>query len=153
MHPLELKVPPVVVVAISAFAMKGITWLIPSATFEMPGSRIISIGLALLGMAIAAAGVIAFRVSKTTVDPRTPDAASTLVVEGVYRISRNPMYLGFLFVLTGWAVELSNAASAMLLPAFVAYITAFQIKPEERILLSKFGPRFAEYMVSIRRWV
>ena len=153
MQALELKVPPVVVVAVSASAMLGLSWLIPSATFVLPGSRIASLGLALLGMTIAMAGVMAFRASKTTVDPRTPDAASTVVVGGIYRLSRNPMYLGFLFVLAGWTVYLSNATAAMLLPAFVAYINEFQIKPEERILLSKFGPRFAEYMASVRRWV
>ncbi len=63
------------------------------------------------------------------------------------------MYLGFLSILAGWAVYLSNATAALLLPAFVGYINAFQIKPEERILLAKFGPRFAEYMASVRRWV
>lgn len=153
MPPLELKIPPVVVVAVSASAMLGLSWLFPSATFELPGRRIASLGLALLGIATAMAGVIAFRARKTTVDPRTPDAASTVVVGGIYRLSRNPMYLGFLLVLAGWAVYLSNATAALLLPVFVAYMNAFQIKAEERVLLSKFGPRFAEYMVSVRRWV
>lgn len=153
MKVLELKVPPVVVVAIFASGMLALSRLMPSATFELPGSFIVSLGLALLGTAIVMAGVLAFRASKTTVDPRTPDAASTVVVGGIYRFSRNPMYLGFLFMLAAWAIYLSNAAAAMLLPAFVAYLTAFQIKPEERILLSKFGPRFAEYMNSVRRWV
>ncbi len=153
MQSLELKVPPLVVVAVAAFAMVGLTWLIPSATFVLPGSRIASLALALLGIAVVLAGVFAFRASKTTVDPRTPDAASTVVVGGIYRLSRNPMYLGFLIVLTGLAVYLSNATAAMLLPAFVAYINTFQIKPEERILLSKFGLHFAEYTESVRRWV
>lgn len=153
MQALELKVPPVIVVVVFAAAMLGLSWLIPWATIELPGSRIASFGLALLGMATAMIGVIAFRTNKTTVDPRTPDAASTVVVGSIYRLSRNPMYLGFLFMLAGWAVYLSNATAALLLPAFVAYINAFQIKPEERILLSKFGSRFAEYMASVGRWV
>ena len=153
MQALELKIPPVVVVVVFAATMLGLSWLMPLATFELPGSRIASLGLALLGMATSMAGVLAFRASKTTVDPRTPEAASTVVVGGIYRLSRNPMYLGFLSMLAGWAVYLSNAAAAALLPAFVAYINAFQIKPEERILLSKFGPCFAEYMASVRRWM
>lgn len=153
MQSLELKVPPLIVVALTALAMWGLSRLFPSATFELPGSGIASLAMALLGAAIALAGVIAFRNSRTTVDPRTPDAASTVVIGGIYRISRNPMYLGFLFVLTGWGVYLSNATAALLLPAFVAYLNAFQIKPEERILLAKFGPRFAEFMESVRRWV
>lgn len=153
MHALELKIPPVVVVIVFAAAMLGISWLMPTATFDLFGSRMAALGLALSGIATAMAGILAFRASKTTVDPRTPDAASTVVVGGIYRLSRNPMYLGFLAILAGWAVYLSNAIAALLLPVFVAYINAFQIKPEERILLTKFGPRFAEYMGSVRRWV
>lgn len=153
MLPLELRVPPVVVVAVSASAMLGISWLAPSATFELPGGRIAASGLALAGILITVAAVTAFRTARTTVDPRTPNATSTIVVGGIYRWSRNPMYLGFLLVLTGWAVYLSNAMAAMLLPAFIAYITTFQIKPEERILRNRFGPRFTEYMASVPRWV
>ena len=82
------------------------------------------------------------------------NALSALVVSsGVYRVSRNPMYLGFLLALAGWAVYLSNAGAALLLPAFVAYMTRFQIKPEERALLVKFGPEFAQYMSRVRRWL
>jgi protein-S-isoprenylcysteine O-methyltransferase Ste14 len=72
---------------------------------------------------------------------------------GVYRISRNPMYLGFLLALAGWAVYLSNAGAAVLVPAFVAYMTQFQIKPEERALLAKFDSEFAQYTSRVRRWL
>ena len=153
MQALELKVPPVVVVAVFASAMLGLSWFMPSANFELPNSRIASLALALLGLATVMAGVLTFRASKTTVDPRTPELASTIVIEGIYRLSRNPMYLGFLLILSAWALYLSNVTAAMLLPAFVAYINAFQIMPEERILPSKFGSRFAEYMASTRRWI
>jgi protein-S-isoprenylcysteine O-methyltransferase Ste14 len=63
------------------------------------------------------------------------------------------MYLGFLLALVGWAIYLSNALAALLLPAFVAYMNRFQIKPEERVLLAKFGSQFSRYMASVRRWV
>jgi protein-S-isoprenylcysteine O-methyltransferase Ste14 len=63
------------------------------------------------------------------------------------------MYLGFLLALAGWAVYLSNGGAALLLPAFVAYMTHYQIKPEERALLAKFGLGFAQYMSRVRRWV
>jgi protein-S-isoprenylcysteine O-methyltransferase Ste14 len=82
-----------------------------------------------------------------------PGAAGTVVSHGVYRFTRNPMYLGFLVALAGWAAHLSNAAAALLLPAFVFYMTQFQIKPEERALAAKFGPRFTQYMSRVRRWV
>jgi protein-S-isoprenylcysteine O-methyltransferase Ste14 len=125
----------------------------PSANFVVPGSRTAALGLALLGAGSALAGVIAFRASKTTVNPLIPGASSTLVSAGIYRLSRNPMYLGFLLILAAWTVYLSNAVAVLLLPAFVAYMNQFQIKPEERALLAKFGPRFSQYMAAVRRWV
>jgi protein-S-isoprenylcysteine O-methyltransferase Ste14 len=63
------------------------------------------------------------------------------------------MYLGLTLALAGWAVYLSNAGAAFLVPVFVAYMTRYQIKPEERALLAKFGPEFAEYMSRVRRWL
>jgi len=102
---------------------------------------------------MAMAGVLAFRARKTTVNPLNPDAASTLVVDGVYRFSRNPMYLGFLLMLAGLAVYLSSPTAAILVPAFCAYINAFQVRPEERALLARFGPSFVEYKASVRRWI
>ena len=153
MQALELKVPPVPLTAIFAAAMFGLSLLSPSANFVLPGSKFASLGLVLLGAVIALAGVWAFRASKTTVNPLTPSAAATIVSTGVYRFSRNPIYLGFLLVLAAWAAYLSNALAVMLLPTFVAYVNRFQIKPEERALLAKFGARFSEYMAAVRRWV
>ena len=102
---------------------------------------------------MAIAGVMAFRDKRTTVNPLTPSASSSVVSSSVYRVSRNPMYLGFLLALAGWAVYLSNAGAALLLPAFVAYLTQYQIKPEEHALLAKFGSEFAQYMSRVRRWL
>ena len=117
------------------------------------GSSAIALALVALGERMAFAGVVAFRSKRTTVNPLTPSASSSVVSSGVYRVSRNPMYLGFLLALAGWAVYLSNAGAALLLPAFVAYMTQYQIKPEERALLAKFGPEFAQYVSRVRRWV
>lgn len=150
---LELKVPPVPLTAIFAGAMYGLSLLSPLADFTLAGSDLAALVLLLLGAAIALAGVMVFRASKTTVNPLTPGASTTVVSTGVYRFSRNPMYLGFLLVLAAWAVYLSNALAVMLLPAFVVYVSQFQIKPEERALLARFGARFSEYMVTVRRWV
>jgi protein-S-isoprenylcysteine O-methyltransferase Ste14 len=153
MPSLELKVPPVPLAGVFAAAMLGLSSLTPAATFVLPGRMGISLGLVVLGFAIALAGVVAFRAHKTTVNPLTPGASSVVVSTGVYRFSRNPMYLGFLLALVGWAIYLSNALAALLLPAFVAYMNRFQIKPEERVLLAKFGSQFSRYMASVRRWV
>ncbi len=63
------------------------------------------------------------------------------------------MYLGLALALVGWAMYLANLAALLIVPAFVAYMTQFQIKPEERALLAKFGPDFATYMAAVRRWI
>ena len=150
---LELKIPPVLVWLVMAGAMLGVSYSAPGMSFMLPGSSAIALALVALGGALAAAGVMAFRRRGTTVNPLTPGASSSVVGSGVYRVSRNPMYLGFLLALAGWAVYLSNAGAAVLLPAFVAYMTRYQIKPEERALLAKFGSEFAAYMSRVRRWL
>ena len=150
---LELKIPPVPLAAVFAAAMFGVSSVTPAPTFIIPGRTGIAISLAILATVTALAGVIAFRASRTTVNPLDPGAASTVVSSGVYRFSRNPMYLGFLIALAAWAIYLSNALAALLLPAFVAYLNRFQIKPEERALLAKFGPAFSQYMAAVGRWI
>jgi protein-S-isoprenylcysteine O-methyltransferase Ste14 len=82
-----------------------------------------------------------------------PDASSAIVTGSVYRLSRNPMYLGFLLVLAAWAMFLSSLAAALVLPGFVGYMNRFQIVPEEQVLLKKFGPAYAQYMSRVRRWL
>lgn len=153
MPALELKIPPVPLAVVFAAAMFGLSWLTPSAHFVATGNQVVAPALAVLGAGVALAGVVRFRANKTTVNPLTPTASSMIVSDGVYRFSRNPMYLGFLLALTGWAVYLSNAFAALLLPAFVAYMNRFQIKPEEQALLAKFGPRYAQYLATVRRWL
>ncbi len=150
---LELKVPPLIVGFVFAGAMLGVARVAPGLAFTLPASLALALALVALGLAVAAAGVIAFRGQATTVNPLTPSASSSIVCAGVYRASRNPMYLGFLLVLAGWALHLSNAAAFPLLPAFVAYMTHYQIKPEERALHAKFGSEFAQYMARVRRWI
>ena len=150
---LELRIPPLLVWLVCAGVMLGAAYLAPGLSFRLPGSSVIALALAALGVAVAFAGVLAFRSRGTTVNPLTPTESSAVVSSGIYGISRNPMYLGFLLALAGWAVYLANAAAFLLLPVFVAYITRYQIKPEEGALLAKFGPEFAQYLSRVRRWL
>jgi protein-S-isoprenylcysteine O-methyltransferase Ste14 len=119
-----------------------------------PGLRIgCGIAFACLGQAISVSGMIAFKRAKTTINPLKPDAASSLVQTGVFRFTRNPMYLGLLLTLAGWAVYLGHTLPFLALPLFAWYITRFQIKPEERILTEVFGAQFTTYTLRVRRWV
>lgn len=153
MQALELKVPPLLLVGVVAGAMLGFSRLFPSAHVQVPGGSVAALAIAMIGVGVALAGVLCFRANKTTVNPLTPAASSMLVCSGIYRYSRNPMYLGFLLVLTGWAVHLSNGSSILMLLPFIFYMNRFQIQPEERALLAKFGPRYTEYMTTVRRWI
>lgn len=150
---LELKIPPLAVAAIIAGAMWGASSLLPALAMSIPAASIIAAVMTGVGACISAAGVVEFRRRRTTVNPTTPHATTTVVTTGVYRLTRNPMYLGFLIALAAWAVYLSNAAAALLLPAYVAYMNRFQIRPEERALVAGFGPGYAEYMARVRRWI
>lgn len=153
MSSLELRVPPVVQVAIFALVMWLLDWWFPAAALDLPANLGLAILLAVAGVAIALSGVWAFRQAKTTVDPRVPDQASSLVTCGIYRYSRNPMYVGFLLALLGWAVYLTNPFSLLMLPLFVLVMNRLQIIPEERFMLEKFGAEFDNYKASVRRWI
>ena len=150
---LDLKVPPLLVWLVFAGAMYGVAYVAPGISYTLPARFALALALVVLGGAVALAGVVAFCIKRTTVNPLTPGASSSVVSSGVYGVSRNPMYLGFFLVLAGWALYLSNAGAILLLPAFLAYLTQYQIKPEERALLAKFGSEFAQYMARVRRWV
>lgn len=152
MDRLELKLPPVLLVLLVAVVM----WWLSRVTITVDSGAWLKGALALLvavkGLWIAAAGVIAFRKADTTVNPMTPEASSRVVQHGIYRHTRNPMYLGFLFVLVAWAMWLA-APSALLGPVlYIAWMTRFQILPEERALAERFGDEFRDYCRRTRRW-
>ncbi len=150
---LELRVPPLLLAALTALAMAGLAFALPELRVALPARRWVAGLLLALGASTAFAGVLAFRRHRTTVNPLAPGTSSALVATGLYRLSRNPMYLGMLLVLAGWGAWLANGAAACLLPAFVAYMNRFQIAPEERALRAKFGDAFAAYAASTRRWL
>ena len=149
---LELKLPPVVLGAIAAALMWIASSASPAFDINFSASSVSSASLALAGALTCLAGVISFRRAKTTVNPMNPDAASSLVVSGIYRYTRNPMYAGFLMILLAWAAFLSNVVALIVLPAFVLYMNPFQILPEERALTALFADEYTEYLARVRRW-
>jgi protein-S-isoprenylcysteine O-methyltransferase Ste14 len=99
------------------------------------------------------AALVGFLRAKTTVNPIKPASTSSLVLTGPYRFSRNPMYLGQLLLLLGWATFLANGVAYLFAPVFVLYINRFQIVPEERSLCAKFGAEFLAYKARVGRWL
>jgi protein-S-isoprenylcysteine O-methyltransferase Ste14 len=150
---LQTRIPPPLVMLTCA----GIGWAFdriwPGAAFALPARGAWAIAFLVCGLAVAAAGVAAFRRARTTVNPLRPAEASSLVTSGVYRFTRNPMYVGLLSVLLAWTLWLANAASALALPLFILYMNRFQIEPEERAMRALFGEAFGAYAARVRRWL
>lgn len=153
MNALELKVPPPVVALVLALAMWAVSRF--TLTFEVDASlRIaVAIAVALVGGAFSVAGITAFRRAQTTLNPMKPETASSLVTSGIYRFTRNPMYVGLLFVLVGWIAFLCAPWALVGPVVFVAYMTRFQIAPEEKALMSAFDEAYASYKARVRRWL
>ncbi len=153
MRALELTIPPPVVMLIVGLIMWLLAWLLPGLTLPALKNMTAAIAVGLAGFAISTAGVITFQRSGTTSDPRHPEQASALVTSGVYRWTRNPMYLGVLLILIGWGVFLGNALALVCAFIVVPYLNRYQIVPEERLLQDKFGAAFTAYTAKVRRWI
>jgi protein-S-isoprenylcysteine O-methyltransferase Ste14 len=150
---LELKVPPPVVALLLGLSMWRASLL--GASVEVP--FVLRVGVALVvasvGLVIGVASMVSFWRAKTTMNPTKPAGTSVLVTSGVFRFTRNPMYLSLLLYLLAWAVYLSSLWALLLVPAYVLYIHRFQIKPEERALSSLFGQDYDAYKERVRRWL
>ena len=127
--------------------------MFPNSIYEFQYQTTVSRIFLALGVLSAFSGIIAFRLKGTSVDPRNPDDASSLVIGGIYKYTRNPMYLGMALILLGGIIRLGNPFALIGLLFFVWYITQFQIKPEEEALGKLFGKDYADYQSKVRRWI
>jgi protein-S-isoprenylcysteine O-methyltransferase Ste14 len=125
----------------------------PALDFHLPWREVFAGIFLVAALIIGVSAVLGFRRARTTLNPLNPDEASALVVRGIYRWTRNPMYLAMLLALAGWACIVSNWAALAILPLFVAYLNRFQIAPEERALRARFGAQFDNYSKKVRRWL
>lgn len=150
---LELKIPPVAVTLIFACLMAGIALATPSQTVDALLLDGLGVAILIAGALVCLAGVKAFRDASTTVDPTKPHNATSLVRGGVYRWTRNPMYLGFFMMLLGLGLILGNWCALIAGLLFVPYMNRFQIEPEERVLAGIFGPDFDVFRRDVRRWL
>ena len=150
---LELKIPPAIVFLISGAAVWAVSNFIPSLNKSLLWTDWLSGFFAVAGGAIIVAGLYEFHRAKTTVDPMKPNSASSIVNSGIHHFTRNPIYLGILFILSGFAFKSSNILSPLFLIGFVLYMHRFQIIPEEKALSEKFGDEYVKYKKSVLRWI
>jgi protein-S-isoprenylcysteine O-methyltransferase Ste14 len=153
MQALELKIPPPIVTLLVAAAMWGISLATMRFEFDLFFRSALALAVAVAGLAVLVSGALAFRRGKTTTNPLKPEAASALVTYGVFRVTRNPMYVGLCVVLLGWALFLASPLALLGPVVFVLYISRFQIAPEERILSRLFGSDYTNYQSRVRRWL
>jgi len=153
MSALENRIPPPFVFVLVAVAMWGGAHFYP-ATVLNDWSRAPLAGIfALCGFVIPLLAVRTFRRAGTTLDPINIETASSLVTSGIFRYSRNPMYVGLTTMLLGWAIWLGSPVTVLGPIAFALFINRFQIIPEERVLGAKFGAAYDAYCQSVRRWL
>jgi len=149
---MKLKVPPAVIMLIFGGLMYVLDRFLPVGEFEFIGKQQLAAFLSGLGVLVILIAIIQFFISKTTVDPLNPKKTSNLVTNGIYKFTRNPMYLGMLLFLLAFGLKLGNAFNTLIAAGFVSYMNHFQIKPEEKALFEVFGKEYTIYCKLTRRW-
>lgn len=149
---LERRVPPPIVAALCAALMWWIARHSPIISPPDGAVRVVTALSAILASVLILPAAVALFRASTTVSPTRSAAPSTLVTSGVYRFTRNPMYLALACVLHAWATWLRAPVALLGLVLFVAFITRFQIVPEERSLAQLFGSTYLSYRARVGRW-
>ncbi|WP_312316165.1 isoprenylcysteine carboxylmethyltransferase family protein [Stenotrophomonas sp.] len=145
---LETRVPPPLLLV----ALAAVLWFLAG---NGSSAHHLAFGLPIivLGLSLNAIPKVLFRRAGTTVSPLRPEKSSTLITSGLYRHSRNPMYLGYAIALIGWAICLGQPVGLAVVGFYVGYVTRFQIMPEERQLAAMFPDEYAVYSAAVRRWI
>ncbi|MGF1716266.1 isoprenylcysteine carboxylmethyltransferase family protein [Photobacterium chitinilyticum] len=147
---LKLPPPALLLITIGGMYLLSIYW--PIWTFSFWGQSMMALVCCLCGTLVGLAGIVSFAKVRTTVNPHNPHKASSLVTSGIYRFSRNPMYLGLVLLLIAAFLYLSTFSSLVMIPLFIFYMNNFQIGPEEDVLEALFGDEYRQYCEQVRRW-
>lgn len=153
MTTLEHKIPPPLVGLLCALLAWGLARLPLGPGIDFALRLPLALLCAGAGLGLALWSLALFRRHRTTASPLVPERSRAVVQGGPYRITRNPMYLGMALVLLAWCLWLGSAAALLAVAVFVAFITRFQILPEERALAGRFGPAYDDYRRRVRRWI
>ncbi|MEX0723019.1 MAG: isoprenylcysteine carboxylmethyltransferase family protein [Gracilimonas sp.] len=150
---LKLKIPPAGVLLMCIGLMWVINEFIPIQILLFESGNYVARGLLILGVLIGTLGLIEFSRKSTTVNPQKPEKTTKLVRSGIYRFTRNPMYLGMLVILLAGVVKFGNGINFLVIPGYIWYMNTFQIQPEEEVMEEKFGKEFKNYKSEVRRWL
>ncbi len=145
---MALKIPPPVIFILSLCLI----YVLSNQTYSSV-TLILSCLIWVICAVIAVVAILPFKQQKTTIDPLYPQKTSQLITQGIYRFSRNPMYLSLIFGLVGWMVLWQSVWGILAIILAMLYLTEYQIKPEEQALKAKFGESFVLYQQQVRRWL
>ncbi len=149
---MTLRIPPALVFLIFAAAMYVLAIYLPVGYFDFFGRYLLIKILIAIAIIAGSLAIFQFFRSKTSIDPSKLSKTTALVTKGVYRFSRNPMYLSLLLLLLAWGLWLGNAFNSIIAAAFVSYMNKYQIIPEEGMLSELFGKEYEQYKIRVRRW-
>lgn len=147
---VALKIPPPIFMLIALIIMSGCYYLLPWWQFKP--RWIIAIPLILIAVVSGFLSVLALTKADTTISPFIPQQTARLVTCGIYQYSRNPMYASLLLLLTAAIFIYGEVSTIMGIVFFIVVINHYQIKPEEKVLLTLFGEEYAQYCRQVRRW-
>ena len=142
--------PPVLTVIFIAIAYI-LKWTIPIPFVVSSVLENIGFVLVVIGFLLGVAAFLAFRKARTTLDPH--GKVSAIVTDGIYRFTRNPIYLAFLLMLIGFPLNSGNYWGILLSPVFVIFMNSLVIEKEEAYLEKKFGDVYTSYKSRVRRWL
>ncbi len=148
---MKTKIPPPILALVMIVLIYLSSFFIESTTFNYKGS--LSVLLLILGLACAIPSFKLFARYKTTISPLKPSDTTVLVTEGMYRYSRNPMYLGLLLLTISSTIWFGTWFGIIINILFIFLINFLQIIPEEEALLEIFGEEYEEYKKNVRRWI
>lgn len=152
---MKAVIPPPLVLLICGALMWLTARIWPSVDFTFPYNTLVFWIVLLAGLSLLMAGVARIMKHKTVIHPDRDSLpkATVLVTTGVFRYTRNPIYLGMAIMLMAWTIYVENWLSAVVVIIFVAFITRYQIRPEEEVLEKIFGAEYVRYKKKVRRWV
>ena len=148
---IKTKFPPPLVALTFGFLINYTKNIFPK--IEIKNEIIFGSFMIIIGLIIILSAIILFKKYQTTITPLNPSNATKLITDGIYKFSRNPMYLGLLLVLLGISTILNPIGGFFLIPLFILYLNFFQIIHEESAMVDLFKDEFLEYKKNVRRWI
>ena len=150
MH-IKTKIPPPLVALTFGFLINYTKDIFPK--IEIRNQIIFGSFMIIIGLIIILSAIILFKKYQTTITPLNPSNATKLITDGIYKFSRNPMYLGLLLVLFGISIILNTIGGLFLIPLFILYLNLFKLIIEENAMDDLFIGELLEHTEIVKRWI